>query len=162
MTTSRFDRTGRLQFPAAGPSPKAESATAATIVSEVFCPHGHNLVSERFRIDDHPGILLGFRRPNGVAGEVVLSPQLGKLDKIVLAGELVAGEVVTVFCPICRTELDVLCHCEFHRHAPVCLLYQSRHRDLDDAIAFCCVVGCPNSSYRRAGEVIRAIRVPHL
>lgn len=136
MNVSRFDRTGRLRFPAADKALPTEVATAMFTVNEAFCPHGHNLVSERFRVGDKPGILIGFRRPGGQEGEVV--------------------------CPVCQVRLDVLCHCEFHRQAPVCLLYQTSHLDLDDAIAFCCVVGCPNSSYRRAGEVIRAIRVPHL
>jgi hypothetical protein len=69
---------------------------------------------------------------------------------------------VRVFCPVCHADLDVLCHCEFHPRSPICLLYQTPQADMDEAVAFCCVVGCPNSSYRHAGEVIRAIRRPHL
>ncbi len=160
MSAKIFDRDGTLHFPGEGgellpprPQPRPEYS-----VTRIFCRHGHNLITIDHPVGDKPGIHLRFVRPNREAGEVVISPVLGSLEKILLSGKLVDGEQVTLQCPVCRENLDVLCHCEFHPDSPVCLLYLTPDVDVESAIAICSIVGCPNSSYRHAGDMVRGIR----
>jgi len=164
MHSKMFKRDGTLHFPEGdirSKTPEPVSRPEYTI-TEVYCRNGHNLVTDRHKIDGKPGIHIAFVRPNEEKGEVVLSPVLGSLNKIALSGNLVEGEALALYCPVCSVKLDVLCNCEFHPDASVCVLYLLKTPDMDAAIAFCCIVGCPNSSYRKTGEVIRAISRSHL
>lgn len=160
MTESIYDKDGRLRIP----SPEEwrttkEAVRDAVTVHAAYCPQGHDLIDPTRRIREVPGIRLGFRRPDGEVGEVVLSPTLGCFDKIALSSRLVDGEDLQLFCPVCHTPLPILMECHCQAGAVVNMLYLTRENDPYNAIAFCNVVGCHNSSLIRSGDVVRAARL---
>jgi hypothetical protein len=161
MSPKRFESNGSLHFPEMGHNGLRVEPNPEHTVVHACCPNGHDLVRPDLPVGEHPGIWLSFTRPGGGEGEVVLSPVLGCLEKRVLSGEWVPDEEIALKCPVCRVELDVLCGCEFHPRVPVRVLYLSEQMNIRDAIAICSRVGCPNSSYRKSGEMIRAIRGAH-
>ena len=161
MSPKRFESNGSLHFPKMeGQKADVHPIPEYTVI-HACCPNGHNLVRPDLPVGGQPGIRLLFSRPGGQRGEVVLSPVLGCLEKRVLNGEWLQDEVISLMCPECEVELDVLCGCEFHPRVPVRVLYLSEQMNIRDAIAICSKVGCPNSSYRKSGEMIRAIRGAH-
>ncbi len=160
MAYEIFDKDGRLRIPSPEEWPVAKGLIRnAVTVDRAFCPQGHDLVDPERPIGGSPGIRVGFRRPNGEVGEVVLSPTLGCFDKLVLSSRLVEGEALQLFCPVCLAPLPILMECHCTDGAVVNMLYLSRDNDPYHSIAFCNVVGCHNSSLIRAGEVIRAARL---
>ncbi|MBN1424035.1 hypothetical protein JXA88_05705 [Candidatus Fermentibacteria bacterium] len=160
MAYDIYDKDGKLRIPSPDEWPMAKDAVRhAVTVGEAYCPQGHDLVDRDRLIGDLPGIRLGFRRPGGEVGEVVLSPTLGCFDKIVLSSELVEGEELQLFCPQCYTPLPILRECHCREGAVVNMLYLTRANDPYDAIAFCNVVGCHNSALIKSGEVIRSARL---
>ncbi|MCU0613281.1 MAG: hypothetical protein MUE60_16035 [Candidatus Eisenbacteria bacterium] len=157
MASTIYDKDGRLRIPNPDEWPVAKAfVREAVTVSAAFCPEGHDLVDPDRAIGGSPGIRIGFRRPDGEVGEVVLNPTLGCFDKIVLSSELVNGEELSLFCPVCHAPLPILMECHCQEGAVVNMLYLTRDNDPYHAIAFCNVVGCRNSSMIRTGDVIRA------
>ena len=139
----------------------SEPVTPAHTITRVFCPEGHNLLDICYPINALAGIKLGFRRKNGRTGLVVLSPTLGCFDKNVLAGDLLDGEKVDLFCPECGSPLHKMgtCGCrtrDTNESGEWCILYLSEEISAEEAIAICDVAGCHNSSIRHAGEFIQA------
>ena len=139
----------------------SEPVLPTRTVTRVYCPQGHNLLDICTTVNGMAGIRLGFQRPNGERGILVLSPTLGCFDRVILGGDLVDGERVRVFCPECEVEMDRLgrCDCRPAEHGEpgdLYLLYLSLDRSAAEAIVICNVVGCHNSSIRHAGDHIRA------
>ncbi len=160
MTYEIFDKDGKLRIPDAESWAKVkEEVKKAVTVTEVYCPRGHNLIEEDHTIGGGPGIRLGFRRPNGEPGELILSATLGCQDKTVISGKLFEGEKLELFCPVCMSNLPILSECHCEGGGEVRMLYLSRENNPYHAIAFCDVVGCRNSSIIRAGDVVRAARL---
>ena len=160
MPQSIYGKDGRLRIPSPEdwPASKALIREAVT-VGAVYCPQGHDLVDPHRPLGGSPGIRLGFRRPNGEVGEVVLSPTLGCFDKTVLSSELSDGEGIDLFCPVCHAPLPILMECHCQDGAVVNMLYLTRENDPYNALAFCNVVGCHNSSLIRFGDLVRAARL---
>lgn len=123
----------------------------------VFCPKGHGLVSGEHTLEGEAGILLAFTRPNGEKGQVLVSTRLGHLSKKTIQGELVPGERITLACPVCGTPLPILAQCDRCHNGDMCVLYCSPALSIEDSVAFCNVVGCPNAMLIRSDRIIRAI-----
>jgi len=135
--------------------------TASRTVTRCYCPNGHHLLDIRHPIHGLAGIRLKFVRPDGQAGEAVLSPTLGCFDKRVLAGEMVDGEKLELYCPVCDTPLDKRGACgrragEEAAPGDLCLVYLTPDSSPEEAIMICNVVGCHNSSLRHAGVSLHA------
>ncbi len=159
MTGRRFDERGRLIIPEpTGPTRELE-AGEELVVTEAYCPAGHNVVDDDYTVGERPGIKVAFRDPRGQEGLVVLSPVLGRLDKLVLKGRLVPGEKLELLCPDCGAPLPVLTSCQCSARGAIRVLFLHPDCDINNSIGFCNVVGCPNSSFVRSGEVIRASRL---
>ena len=138
-----------------------EPVTTDKTVVRVYCPNGHNLLDVCYTINGLAGIVLDFKRAKGQGGKVVLSPTLGCYDKIVLKGELVEGEKVSLFCPFCGQALDTLGNCPVEHgkgkgQGELCLLYLTEDKDPDEVIVICNVAGCHNSSLKHRGEYIHS------
>lgn len=129
----------------------------ALSLGAAFCPKGHGLVSGEETLAGQPGILLAFTRPNGETGRVLISTRLGDLSKKVLEGELVRGERVSLTCPVCGTPLPILAQCDRCHTGDMCVLYCSPALSIEDSVAFCNVVGCPNAMLVRSDRIIRAL-----
>jgi len=134
----------------------AENREALSLEA-AFCPKGHNLLDSDGNLAGGPGIVLSFTRPNGETGKVLISPRLEDLAKKVLEGDLVRGERVSLFCPVCGTPLPVLAQCDRCHTGDMCVLYCSPALSIEDSVAFCNVVGCPNAMLIRSDRVIRAL-----
>ncbi len=84
------------------------------IVTQAFCPKGHNLISEdNPKFSGHPGIKLVISDGEH-EGEVVLSPVHGDATKRSPLGDWTPApgtRMVSVRCPVCGTELDILGDC---------------------------------------------------
>ena len=118
------------------------------VVTQAYCPNGHNLVDEtNEQFDGYPGIRLLVRDGEN-EGEVHLSPfhgdesKLGKTDWRV-------GVRLEVLCPICQTPLPSLahCHCETPdgRGGELVKLYLSPALTDSHVLALCNVWGCRHS-----------------
>jgi len=155
-----FDREGKLRIPDAEMWDRVkDQIKKAVTVTEVFCPRGHDLIDPEHPVRGLPGIKLRFRRPRGEYGMLILSPTLGCNDKLVLSGKLVEGELLDLSCPVCMVSLPILSDCDCTNKGVVNLLYLTKDNNPYDAIGVCNVVGCPNSSLIRSGDVVRAARL---
>jgi hypothetical protein len=123
----------------------------------VFCSKGHNLVSPEETLHGQAGIRLAFVRPNGEEGLVVISTRLGDITKHTLKGELVRGERVALSCPVCNAALPVLAQCDRCHTGDMCVLFASEKLSIEDSVAFCNVVGCPNAMLIHSDTIIRAL-----
>ena len=159
MSADRFDSHGRLIIPEPKGPTRDLRAGEELIVGEAYCPNGHNVVDASHPVGGRPGIKVAFRDPRGVEGLVVLSPVLGCLDKAVVRGRLVKGDALDVSCPECGVPLPVLTSCQCSSGGAINVLFLHPNRDIGNSIGFCNVVGCPNSSFTRSGEVIRSVRL---
>jgi hypothetical protein len=159
VTSERFDGRGRLIIPEPKGPVRQMRIGEELIVEEVYCPNGHDVMDRDHPMSGRPGIRIAFRDPRGEAGLLVLSPVLGCLDKLTLEGELVLGERLEAMCPDCGIPLPVLTACPCEWGGVINVLFLHPDRDINNSIGFCNVVGCPNSSVTRSGEVIRAVRL---
>lgn len=160
MAYEIYDKDGKLHIPSPTEWSMAKEAVRhAVTVAAAYCTQGHDLVDPDRVVGETAGIRVGFRRPCGDVGEVVLSATLGCFDKVVLSSELAEGEALDLFCPQCHTPLPILRECHCREGAVVNMLYLTRANDPYDAIAFCNVVGCHNSALIRSGEVVRSARL---
>lgn len=159
MSSRRFDHRGRLIIPEPTGPTRELRAGEELVVDQAYCAQAHNVVDEQYTVGGRPGIKVAFRDPRGDEGVVVLSPVLGRLDKLVLKGRLIAGEKLALLCPECGELLPVLTSCTCGSRGIINVLFMRPDGDINNSIGVCNVVGCPNSSFVRSGEVIRAARL---
>ncbi len=145
-----FKKDGRLKIPEcekfALKGDKVEENEGKLVLREAYCARGHSLMSQ-VKIDDHSGIQFVYKgRENET--EIVISPVVGERTKVILTGESFGkGEVVTVLCPTCRSELPVLFNCECGAH--IYLFYIDRSLENNYGQSFCARIGCARSSRLR-------------
>lgn len=121
------------------------------VVEACFCPNGHDLVQRRAVFSGHPGILL-LVRGAGKEGLIALSPIYGDKTRIDLDVELVPGEIVQVFCPLCGVELPVFGPCPCG--ARMVAFFNGASPDFANCIGVCNRVGCKNAMIKQGGELI--------
>lgn len=130
------------------PSPEASimvKEDVYIIVTQAFCPNGHNLVGiGQHEFDGHPGICLWVKDDahEGHEGMVELSPFHG--DHTKYGPTFQDGTKLHVQCPVCRAELEVIgkCNCET---GELRVIYLSARRQMAYQIAVCDVWGCYHS-----------------
>lgn len=113
------------------------------VITQVFCQNGHNLVGRSGELfSDHPGISL-WVESGSQAGEVVVSPVHGDARKRGISFQ--GGTKLSIRCPECKVELDVLTRCRCSEEGRLRKLYLTPK--LSDAyiIAVCDIWGCPLS-----------------
>jgi len=118
------------------------------VITEAYCPNGHNLISEDNEdFDGYAGIKVLLRGATN-EGEVFISPFHGDATKKGEQGWK-TGEKLAFFCPVCEVPLPTFarCHCAFEdgQEGELVKLYTSR--DLSDShmLALCNVWGCRRS-----------------
>lgn len=122
------------------------------IVTQLFCPNGHNLVDqEDKRFDGYGGIRLlvsdGERE-----GIVVLSPFHGDRRKEGIT--FPEGTKLHLMCPVCRVELPVLANCTCSGHGELRKLYLTPKLEDSHLVAVCDVWGCPRSRVIDENEIL--------
>jgi len=153
---SRFVNTDGLVFPTGEPMLSAESGAqlrdgAFIIVTQAFCPAGHDLIAYPGPLfDGFPGISVRVK-VNRAEGLVTLSPMHGDARR---QGDdvLVEGERCEVLCPVCDVALPELAPCDCG---------QGMLRSLDlvprgggEIAAICDRVGCHRSRVANGLDVL--------
>ena len=118
------------------------------IMTEAYCPNGHNLISdENEEFDGYPGIKVLLKSDDN-DGIVYLSPIHGDGTK---KGDQnwKDGQKIQFFCPICNVALPTFakCHCSFENGQQGDLVKLFTSSDLSDShiLALCNVWGCRRS-----------------
>ncbi len=122
------------------------------IVTQLFCPNGHNLVDqEDKRFDGYGGIrlLVGDGQKEGV---VVLSPFHGDRRKEGIT--FPEGTKLSLRCPVCGVELPSLASCTCEGHGELRKLYLTPELEDSHLVAVCDVWGCPRSRVIDENEIL--------
>ena len=155
---NRFDRRGMLVIP--NPFHKrGPREDQVVVLKEAYCPEGHNLVSDRAYFNGEPGIILRVRQ-GAREGHVALSPIFGEKSRVSMDIDLIAGEILELFCPRCGAALPThsTCHCG----GDLVSLFLSADMDFADSVAVCNRVDCVNSKLIRGGQLLSESEVARL
>ncbi len=153
----KYDNQGKLRIPVAEqvyiPEGKVETESGNVIIDEAYCPNGHDLMSN-ITINGHKGIHLIYSTlESNHEVDLVLSPVIGRTDKIILSGEPFRdGEIVKILCPVCRDELHVLVPCECG--GPVYIFYLDRNLRHQYGQSFCSKIGCSKASQLKYSQEV--------
>lgn len=145
----RYYANGKLKIPV--PEKHIKEVQGQLVVSEAYCPKGHNLMST-VQLDGQNGIRFIYTdEAESRDTEIVITPVVKRCEKTILKGEAFEdGEIVRILCPVCRTELPVLCNCECG--APIYLFYLDDNMSPLYAQSVCSRVGCVRASELRHVE----------
>lgn len=157
----RFNKDGRLIIPLVERKlgiQKADEDKVRYVVTEAYCPNGCNIVDAEHPINGVGGLRMKFKRP-GAEGEMVLSAIEGDFEKILLSGELEDGVKDELYCPHCGVMFKKLVNCSCRPDADMVVIGLTPKLDLNNAISFCNVTGCPNGTSIKSGDVIRHLRL---
>lgn len=118
------------------------------VVTQAFCPNGHNLVDENDRreenlFDGYPGIKLHVTQ-NGQEGEVILSPFHGDCTKKGKT-DWNSGAKLEVRCPVCKELLPRMASCRCEGNGDLILLYLTPKLSDSHILGLCNVWGCRRS-----------------
>lgn len=153
---SKHVETDSLVFPKGTPELSHESGAeikdgAFIIVTQAFCPQGHDLVAVPGPLfDGFPGLSVRVRG-DGVDEVVTLSPMHG--DDRKEGGETIpAGTRCSMSCPVCDTELPSIgrCDCQAGELHAVDLV----PRGSGEIAALCDVAGCRRSHVADGLEIL--------
>ncbi|MCP4115076.1 MAG: hypothetical protein GY737_06630 [Desulfobacteraceae bacterium] len=122
-----------------------------TFVKAAYCPKGHNLMSD-VKIDDHKGIHFLYReKKTNREADIVITALVGDSTKVYLKGEpFDEGDIVAIYCPICKTELLPHGDCECGTHDYMFFLDEKLAKDC--AQTFCSRIGCVQASKLHVAE----------
>ena len=157
----RFGNDGRLIMPISERKKiksKKEEDKIRYVIKEAYCPNGCNIIDEKYKINDSPGLRIKFERP-GVNGEFVISAIEGDFEKIIMSGDLIDGVKDDLYCPHCGIILEKLINCNCSTDGEMVVIGLTPKLDFNNAITFCNVTGCNNGTFVKAGDVIRRIRL---
>ncbi len=147
----RFDKRGMLIVP--NPVGKPDPTVDKVIVaSELFCPQGHGLISDRATFNGYPGILVTAVQGDGSKGLLALSPIYGEKSRVALGLELVNGEQLTLHCPHCSVALPTHSPCACG--ANLVSLFLDTETKFTHCIGVCERVNCVNAKVISGGELI--------
>ncbi len=138
----------KLKVPNGGPqaSPELKVETfddAIAILTQVFCPNGHNLVElSAVSFDDHQGISL-LVDDGQEEDVVVVSPFHGDPRKAHSVAFKI-GSKLSLSCPVCREPFKVLLPCSCGQ-GDLVGLFLSPTLNESQVAAVCNVWGCPRS-----------------
>ncbi len=149
----KFDEKGYMVMP----EPKKDQGKddrKCLLVKEAFCQNGHNLIWEDADFNGHGGIRLLVKDNHGNEGHVILSPIYGDTTKVTLGIKLKEGERVKLCCPHCSEELPTLKPCDWCEGGEIKTISLRKPFDYNQAIGLCDLVGCHNSVFYTAGELV--------
>ena len=135
------------------------SSEVTIVVTQAFCPRGHNLISpDNHRFDGQPGIRLGIADGDN-KGEVVLSPIHGDARKLFdISPEPRQGtKLSSIVCPFCGVELPTLGGCVIKDGGGLRGLYLTPRLSKGYAALICDVWGCSYSRVMDDWELLSEV-----
>ncbi len=114
------------------------------VISQAFCPNGHNLVTDdNADFDGYPGLKV--RLESGEkSGNVVLSPFHGD-DSKKGATDWVPGDKLRISCSICNEPLAKMASCRCDGKGDLVKLYLTPNLSDSHVLAMCNIWGCRRS-----------------
>jgi hypothetical protein len=135
------------------PPPVASLDDVTIVVTQLFCPKGHNLVyDEKFDFEGYKGISIA-ASDGEVSGIVVLSPfhgdhrKKGKTDFAV-------GTQLELSCPICGAPFEPIGKCSCAEGSTIVAMYLSKKLSEGDVVGICTTWGCYKSRVIDNFEII--------
>lgn len=124
------------------------------IITQAFCPNGHNLVRrEDVLFDGYPGISL-YVECGEWSGEVILSPIHGDHSKVGMHKDVSLGTKVVVRCPDCEEELHRIANCGCEGDGDLIALFLSSALSEGEVVGVCNVLGCYRSRVMDKWEIL--------
>ncbi len=123
-------------------------------VTQAFCPHGHNLITNTSSFTGHNGLEIRYERANGEGGTLFVSPILGDKTVVFVGSRPNNGERIKFLCPHCGIEIPVLSKCDKCHEGEMRILSLDPKFDQTNGIAICDLVGCPSAYVLDAGQYI--------
>jgi hypothetical protein len=143
----------RIRKPAASADTGVQLLEQAfVVVTQAFCPRGHNLVGAGpSAFEGYPGIAI-WVGDGKTQGLVELSPVHG--DRTKVGPDFPPGTKLQLECPVCRVELPVLAHCSCQPDGTLRKLYLTEQRDEAHLVGLCDVWGCTRSRVVDGNEIL--------
>lgn len=146
----RFNSKGMMIIP----NPIREEISGAKkvfVASKLFCPNGHNIISERASFNGHSGIVVKVQSSKG-EGSIALSPIYGEKTRVAIDVDLQSGETVKLLCPQCSAELPAYSSCVCG--ASLTAFFLSAEADFSDCIGICNRIDCSHAHLIKSGKMI--------
>ncbi len=135
-------------------------ADSVIILTQAFCPNGHNLVRRHdVLFEGHPGVSLLVRSP-GFEGEVVLSPIYGDPTRVGAPTSLVPGTPFELCCPECGVAFPTMAPCPCGSGGQLMAIYLDPERLAGHQVGICNVFGCHRSRVLDSLELLSEIIGP--
>lgn len=124
------------------------------VITQAFCPNGHNLVrGEDAHFDGYPGITL-FVECGGWSGEISLSPIHGDHARVGIPRSIPNGTRCVVRCPECEVELPRLATCGCENGGELLGIYLRPDLSEGDMVGICNILGCYRSRVMDKWEIL--------
>ncbi len=145
----RFNSKGRMIFPS---HKKSGQEDKPDVVTECYCPNGHNLVNSQSVFREYNGIVLKAQCA-GKTGLIFLSPIAGDKSRFTFDLDLIEGELLQLSCLECGAPLPVYGPCDCG--GKYVALFLDKELDFSHCIGICNRVGCTNSWIKSGDEIRR-------
>ena len=152
----RFNNKGMMLIPEPIESDSVKDGKVL-IITEAYCPNGHNLIDKRAMFNGHPGIIVNINE-NGDTGTMALSPIVGDKARICLDVDLENGEHIDIFCPHCNVQLPIHSPCDACE-GNLITLFITPDANFNDCVAICDTIGCSQANILSSGEVVAISRL---
>ncbi len=135
----------RRPLPSKADSLAVGPAGVTIVITQAFCPNGHNLVREGDALfDGFPGINL-YVEFDEWQGEVALSPIHGDHSRVGIPRTVPDGSRCVIRCPECEVELPVIKPCGCEHDGQLVGLFLRADLSEGDMVGICNVLGCYRS-----------------
>lgn len=135
----------RRPLPSSADSIEVGPAGVTIVITQAFCPNGHNLVRANDALfDGYPGITLFVEFPEW-SGEVSLSPIHGDHSRFGIPRTVPNGTLCEIRCPECEVELPALKTCGCDAGGKLVGVYLRKDLAEGDVVGICNVLGCYRS-----------------
>jgi len=144
-----FADNGTLQIPS--PIKLPTESDKSIVVKRLFCHKGHSLITKRAKFNGHAGVYLKVRAAAG-EGLLFASAIYGDRSLVVPELDLVKGELLEFFCPVCGEKLPVYAPCQCG--GDLIALFPDEKADFANSIGICNRAGCYKSQLILNNELV--------
>ncbi|HOW26044.1 MAG TPA: hypothetical protein PK711_10280 [Bacteroidales bacterium] len=146
-----YNKKGMLFIPTPERTKAFSKVSSLLVISQCYCPEGHNLVSSRAIFDGYEGILLKVRKGDQT-GLVALSPVYGVKSRISYDIDLKKGDILQILCPVCEKPFPLYHPCSCGGH--LVTIFMDEKINYSNCILICNRVDCFNAELRFHDELV--------